>query len=120
MSSFSHRQGYVRPKEIQFTEELPERLRIPIYDILRNNLNSKFLRERAEKLFNPYGIDSLPAHSGSILVAKEEDNPDTIGFKRLVIDWRFQPRFSGRWVLSAITRDKKDMFCILLEFEEPK
>jgi len=85
MSSFSQRQGYVRPKEIQFTEELPERLRMPIYDILRNNLNASFLLERAEKLFNPYGIGSLPTHSGSILVAKEEDDPETIAFKRVFL-----------------------------------
>jgi hypothetical protein len=85
MSSFSQRQGYVRPKEVQFTEELPEHLRIPIYDILRQNLNAKFLLERAEKLFNPYGIGSLPARTGSILVAKQEDDPDTIGFKRVFL-----------------------------------
>jgi hypothetical protein len=81
MSSFSQRQGYVRPKEIQFTEELPERPRIPIYEILRDNLNPTSLLERTEKLFNPYGIDSLPTHTGSILVAKEEDDPGHYSFQ---------------------------------------
>jgi hypothetical protein len=85
MSSFSQRQGYIRPKEIQFREELPEHLRVPIYDILRQNLDSSFLLERAEKLFNPYGIGSLPAHIGWKLVAKEEDDPNTIAFKRVFL-----------------------------------
>jgi AbiJ N-terminal domain 4 len=85
MSSFSRRQGYVRPKEIRFTEELPEHLRIPIYDILTHNLNTTFLLERAEKLFNPYGIGSVPTHTGAVPVAKEEDDADTIAFKRVFL-----------------------------------
>jgi hypothetical protein len=82
VSSFSQRQGYGRrPPEIKFREELPEHLRIPIYDILKRNLNPAFLLERAETLFNPYGIDTLPAHNGSMLVTKEEDDPKTISIQ---------------------------------------
>jgi hypothetical protein len=85
MPSFSQRLGLVRPKEIQFREDLPEHLRIPIYEILRRNVPASFLLERAEELFNPYGIDTLPVHTGPIAVAKEEDNRNTIAFKRLLL-----------------------------------
>src|ERR1700744_5828900 len=85
MPSFSQRQGFVRPKEIQFREDLPEHLRIPIYEILRRNVPVSFLLERAEKLFNPYGIDTLPVYTGSIAVEKKEDDRNTIAFKRLLL-----------------------------------
>jgi hypothetical protein len=85
MSSFSQRQGYARPKEIQFKEDLPEHLRIPIYDILRHYLPPKFLLERAEKIFNPYGLGELPAHDGVMAVKKEEDDSDSIAFKRVFL-----------------------------------
>ena len=85
MSSFSERQGYDLPKAIRFRDELPEELRIPIYDILRRNLSPAFLLELAESILNPYGIDQLPRYTGALSVSKEEDIPQLIAFKRLFL-----------------------------------
>jgi hypothetical protein len=57
MPSFSELQGYNQPKGITFRDELPVKLRIPIFEILERSVPSDFLWKRIEKLFNPYGTD---------------------------------------------------------------
>src|ERR1035437_7858834 len=86
MPSFSERQGYFQPKEISFRDELPVELRIPIFDILRRAVRSAFLWERIEKLFSPYGTDDLPQSSGPIAISREEDTPDLISDKRVLLN----------------------------------
>jgi hypothetical protein len=85
MPSFSQRQGYAHPKDIEFREDLPEHLRIPLYRMLIEVLNGSFLLERAKKLLNPYGLDALPRYAGSFDITKEEDDPATIEFKRIFL-----------------------------------
>jgi len=87
MPSFSERQGYIPPKEISFRDELPVKLRMPIFDILRRSVRSAFLWERIEKLFSPYGTDDLPQSSGSIAISREEDSPELIGAKRVLLSY---------------------------------
>ena len=84
-ASFSQRQGYVRPKEIVYRDELPEKLRQPIIDILRRSFNWNFLWERIEALFNPYGIDEWPSTGQPKTISKEEDNPNFIAAKRVLL-----------------------------------
>lgn len=57
MPSFSERHGYSQPKGITFRDELPVKLRIPIFEMLDHLVPSDFLWKRLEKLFNPYGTD---------------------------------------------------------------
>ena len=58
MPSFSERQGYTQPKGITFRDELPVKLRIPIFEILlARSIKSEFLWKRIKKLLNPYGTD---------------------------------------------------------------
>lgn len=83
--SFSQRQGYARPREIAYRDELPAKLRQPIIDILRCSFNSVFLWERIQALFNPYGIDDWPAGGEPIPVSKEEDRPEFIPTKRFLL-----------------------------------
>jgi hypothetical protein len=82
MPSFSQRHGFAQSKEIKFREELPEQIRIPIYDILRRTAHPSFLLERMKELFDPYGVDPMPSYVGDISVSKEEDDPSVISFKR--------------------------------------
>jgi AbiJ N-terminal domain 4 len=82
---FSERQGYVRPREIVFRDDLPEKLRQPIINILRRSISADFLWERIERLFNPYGIDDWPKPAAPIPVAKEEDDPKFIAAKRVLL-----------------------------------
>jgi AbiJ N-terminal domain 4 len=85
-ASFSKRQGYVRPKEIVFRDELPDELRQPIIDILWHSSSTAFLRERIDRLFNPYGIDELPKNMSGIFVSTEEHkDPDFIDIKRVLL-----------------------------------
>ena len=85
-ASFSTRQGFVRPKEIVFRDELPDELRQPIIDILRHSNSTAFLRERIERLFNPYGIDELPKRMSPIFVSTEEHkDPNFIEIKRVLL-----------------------------------
>jgi hypothetical protein len=60
MPSFSERRGHSQPKEIEFRDELPVKLRMPIFDILRKSVGTQFIWERMNVLFNPYGIDEWP------------------------------------------------------------
>lgn len=85
MGSFSQRQGYTRPKEIIYRGEIPEQLRVPIYEILRRYLPSAFLMERVEAIFNPYGIAPLQRYDRPVPVAKDEDNANTVAFKRFIL-----------------------------------
>lgn len=85
-ASFSKRQGYVRPKGIVFRDELPDKLRQPIIDILRLSGSTAFLQERIERLFNPFGIDELPKCMTAISVSKEErEVPDFIDIKCVLL-----------------------------------
>ena len=85
-ASFSERQGYVRPKEITFRDELPDDLRQPIIDILRQSNSTAFLRERIERLFNPCGIDQFPKRGSPIFVSTEEHrDPDFIEIKLVLL-----------------------------------
>jgi hypothetical protein len=85
-ASFSNRQGYVRPQEIVFRGELSDELRQPIIEILRHSSTTPFLRQRIDRLFNPYGIDELPRHiSGIFVSAEEHKDPDFIEIKRVLL-----------------------------------
>lgn len=83
-ATFSQRQGYVRPKEIVYRDELPEKIRQPIIEILRQSINYDFLWERIEQLFNPYGIEDWPS-GPAIAVSREDDHPKFIGAKRVLL-----------------------------------
>jgi hypothetical protein len=85
MSSFSERQGYSQPKEITFREELSVKLRIPVFDILNRYISSKFLWERVEKLFNPYGTDDWPEVTEAIPVMRGEDD-NAVAAKRVLLN----------------------------------
>src|SRR5258706_677463 len=89
MERFSDREGYVSSPEIKYRGELPTRLREPIIEILRQSVGARYLLERVERLLNPYGIDAVPSYTGSIAVAKTEDDPSTIAVKRALFgcDW---------------------------------
>lgn len=82
---FSRRQGYSRAKEIVYRDDLPVELRFPIFNILRNYTRSDFLWQRFQKLFNPYGTDDWPRASTPIPIAKEEDDPQLIAAKRVIV-----------------------------------
>jgi AbiJ N-terminal domain 4 len=84
-ASFSERQGFVRPREIVFRDDLPEKLRQPIIDIIRRYSSPAFLWERIERLFNRYGIDDWPPAPQPITISKEEDNLDFIAAKRVLL-----------------------------------
>jgi AbiJ N-terminal domain 4 len=85
-ASFSTRQGFVRPKEIVFRDELPDELRQPIIDILWHSNSTAFLRERIERLFNPYGIDELPKRMSPMFVSTEEQKDlNFIEIKRVLL-----------------------------------
>jgi hypothetical protein len=86
MPSFSERQGFSQPKEIRFRDELPVELRTPIFDILRRSVRPAFLWERIEILFNPYGTDDWPQSSGPFAISREEDTPELIGAKRVLLN----------------------------------
>lgn len=57
MPSFSERHGYSQPKGITFRDELPAKLRIPIFEILKREVPSDFLWKRIKELLNPYETD---------------------------------------------------------------
>lgn len=83
--SFSQRQGYVRPREIVYRDELPPKLRQPLVDILQRSCGSRSLWERIERRFNPYGIDDWPTAGEPIPISKEEDPPEFINTKRVLL-----------------------------------
>ena len=89
MERFSQREGYAIPPDIKYRAELPTRLREPIVEILRQFVGSRFLLDRVERLIDPYGIDTMPGHIGSIPVSKSEDDPTSIAVKRILLgcDW---------------------------------
>jgi hypothetical protein len=85
MPLFSERHGHVQPKKIAFINELPLKLRYPIFDLLQRYFPTAFLKERVQAILDPYGIDSLPRHSGPLSISKEHDNPDLIALKRVLL-----------------------------------
>src|ERR1700687_1093359 len=85
MPSFSERHCYSQPKEIGFRDELPVKLRIPIFEILRSFVRSAFLWDRIEKLFNPYGTDDWPETTEAILDSREEDD-NAVAAKRVLLN----------------------------------
>jgi len=95
MSSFSQRQGYVRPKKIEFRDTLPIYLRVPILNILKECLNARFLIERISTILDPYGISPLPRYKEPLQVpmegdtpgrvSKEEDTPDQAALKGVLL-----------------------------------
>ncbi len=84
MPSFSARQGYVQPKAIKFRGELPTKLRIPLFEILRSSVRSKFLWDRIKHLFNPYGTDEWPKMTEPLPVLRGEDD-DSVAAKRFLL-----------------------------------
>ena len=84
-ASFSERYGYARPKEIIYRDDLAEKLRQPIIDILRESGRPKFLWERIERLFNRYGIEDWPPPAEPITLSKDEDDLDFIAVKRVLL-----------------------------------
>jgi hypothetical protein len=85
MPSFSQRQGYVRPRKVEFRESLPTSLRLPILNILKDCLGAEFLMERISAILDPYGINSLPQYKESLLVSKDEDSPRHVALKRVLL-----------------------------------
>jgi hypothetical protein len=84
-ATFSERAGYVRPREIVFRDELPDELRQPIIDILRDSVSTAVLRESIERVFNPYGIDTLPDRNPLAVSPEEHKAPDFIAVKRVLV-----------------------------------
>jgi hypothetical protein len=82
---FSERQGYVRPREIVYRDELSDQLRQPIIDIIRRSASREFLRETINRIFNPYGIDALPKRDCAMTITHEEDHPDFTDIKRVLL-----------------------------------
>ncbi len=82
MPTFSDRHGYSRPTEIKYREDVPEHVRWPIHKILIDAVGAKVLLERANNLFNPYGLGSVPSYGGPVVVARAEDNA-SVEFKRV-------------------------------------
>jgi hypothetical protein len=85
MRSFSEREGYNQPKEITFRDELPVKLRLPIFAILGRSVPSAFLWERIEKLFNPYGTDDWAEITEAVPVSQGEDD-DAVAAKRVLLN----------------------------------
>jgi len=86
--TFSERQGLVATPEIKFHDSLPPELRQPIFDILRRYTNCAFLWERIEWVFNRYGISKYPS-GPPIVVTKEEDHPDIVASKRVLMNCKW-------------------------------
>jgi AbiJ-like protein len=84
-TSFSKRYGYLAAREIVFRDDLSDEFRQPVIDILRRFTSTGFLRERIERLFNPYGLDMLPQRPGPIPLSEEENRPDFIEVKRVLL-----------------------------------
>ena len=72
---FSKRQGYVRPKEIVYRDELSDELRQPIIDIIQRAASREVLRETINRIFNPYGLDAIPTRDGPMITTDEEVHP---------------------------------------------
>jgi len=95
MVYFSQRQGYNEPREIEFRDSLPTRLRVPILEILKDHLNARFLMERITAILDPYGITPLPRYKepftvpveGDIQgrVTVEESSPDQVALRRVLL-----------------------------------
>jgi len=85
MARFSERQGIPRSVEIKYRNDLPEHLRLPIYEILRETSGGPYLLGRARHLFDRFGVTPLPLYAGAIAAAKDEDNADTITFKQFML-----------------------------------
>jgi hypothetical protein len=82
---FSKRQGYVRPKEIVYRDELSDELRQPIIDIIRRGASWEVSRETINRIFNPYGLDAIPKRDGPIITTSEEVHPDFTDIKRVLL-----------------------------------
>src|SRR5579862_4221504 len=82
MSTFSERHGFVRPKDIKYREDVPEHLRRPICDILVEAVRAKVLVDAAHRLFDPYGLGSLPGYGFPVIGGTEDDATEE--FKRIV------------------------------------
>lgn len=85
MPSFSSRYGLNKPKEISFRDELPTELRIPIFSIFIRYFGGAFLRERIERVLNPYGIDPMPQPSVDIAISPDEDTPELVAIKKTLV-----------------------------------
>ncbi|MFP5277375.1 MAG: AbiJ-NTD4 domain-containing protein [Acidobacteriota bacterium] len=81
---FSARQGLIATPTIKYRDDLPAKLREPIFQICRHYLPAAFIWERVQAILNPYGIDQMP-RGASIAVTKEEDNPDTVAAKQALM-----------------------------------
>ena len=82
---FSKRQGFVRPKEIVYRDELSDELRQPIIDIIRRGASREVLHETINRIFNPYGLDTIPNRDGPMIISHEEDHPDFTDIKRVLL-----------------------------------
>jgi hypothetical protein len=85
MPFFSQRQGYVRPRRIEFRDTLPAHLRVPLFNILKDSLNPRFLMERISAILDPYGITPLPRSKEPLRISKDEDTPDQVALKRVLL-----------------------------------
>ena len=83
--SFSERQGLAKTPEIQYRNTLPREFRQPLFDLLRCHTNRSFLWERIEAVLNPYGLVEWPS-GPPIAVTPDEDHPDTIAAKRVLMN----------------------------------
>ncbi len=89
MKKFSERMGISRPAKIEYRADLPARLRLPIYKILRDSVGSTVLIDRVNHLFDRFGVTPLPLFKGTVHLEKDEDNHDAIILKRFILgcDW---------------------------------
>ena len=117
---FSVRQGLISMPAIQYRDDLPARLREPIFQILRRYLPSAFLWERVQAIMNPYGIDEMP-RGAPVAIAKEEDNPNTVAAKQALMNCEWfrvydvlEDLYSGLVVYEAEYRPARGSFAVVL------
>ena len=85
VSSFSQRYGLIQPPKIRYREDLSVEYRQPIIDLLRRYLPISALNDSIAKVFNPYGIESVPMELSPMEISTDENNLDFIAAKRTLI-----------------------------------
>ncbi len=108
MERFSVREGLIVPSPIKYRAELPGEIRLAIYGILRDAVGTRNLMERAEHLFNRFGLTPLPLQSGPLDFGKEDDSPESQQSKRFML--------GSAWF--QIFDLAEDIFAGLVFFEE--
>jgi len=61
-------------------------LRLPVSEILERHNNTRFLKDRAHAVLNPYGIGTVPVFRGRMPIPRKKDqnDSDAIAFRRML------------------------------------